>query len=219
LSFELDEPEISETEKTEAQKKAGAYFALSRSYLTPRRKALIITCGLTGTGKSYSGARLGKRLGCEPLRSDPIRKEILSIPLEKHHLDKFGQGIYTSSATKKTYDALFDRADELFQENQFVVLDASFTNRSHREKALLLARKHNASFRILFIDIDDETVRKQLQQRSLQDPSDGTWEIFLEQKRRFDPIVEAELEMTRTLTSSENVDDFLTSFVRDLISE
>lgn len=222
ISFTLDEQEISASEKEAARTTARDYFRMSlASLLPPAPPTLIITCGLTGTGKSFLGARLGKRLGIEPLRSDVIRKELFGVPKGEHRLDKYGEGIYTANATETTYRALLEKARTCLERGESVILDASFVKYDDRAQARLTAIRSKARFRLIeCVSPSEEAIRSRLDERlsSRPDPSDGRWEIFRQQKAGFEWIREDERTDHRLWDSTTDINSFLASFVRELAS-
>jgi predicted kinase len=218
--FTLDEPEISSGEKELAVRTAGHYFSLSLAFLKPPPPpALIITVGLTGAGKSFLATRLGKRLGIRPIRSDVLRKELHGIDPSQHQLDKYGRGIYRANATAQTYRGLLQEARRYLRQGQSVILDASFMSGSHRMEARNLAEEAQALFRIVECSCPEQVVRARLQNRmnQLSDPSNGRWEIFLQQKERFEPIRGEELGYCRRWDSTSDPNAFLMDLVRELI--
>ncbi|MBI4963907.1 MAG: AAA family ATPase [Desulfomonile tiedjei] len=220
LGFTLDEPEVSFAEKESSRAMAGAYFRLALAYMMPPPPpALVIFSGLMATGKSHLAERLGVRLGVEPLRSDKVRKEIHGLPPIKHQLDKYGQGIYRPDATERTYEALLVEARQRLNRGESVILDASFMRYRHRRAARELALATNAAFRIVECACPDEIIRQRLEDRlqNKKEPSDATWEIFPDQKVRFEPIGPEERQGHRVWDSTTNADSFLASLVLDLM--
>lgn len=220
LSFTLDEPEVSATEKETAAREARSYFRLSLAYLGPRRPpVLVIMAGLSGTGKSHTAVRLGERLGTRPILSDVVRKQIQGVSEREHRLDKFGRGIYTSGATERTYRALLHAARQMLIEGKSVILDATFSKFEHREAARELARSLGAGFRILHCTAPDEVVKQRLNARSLKEdhPSDARWGVYVVQKQTAEPILESERIDCRSRSSTEDLAAFLESFVRELL--
>jgi hypothetical protein len=204
LSFELDEPEISQEEKETAREKARSFFSLALSFFKPPPPpALIVMHGLTGTGKSYLAEKLGRRLGIEPIRSDVVRKELFSMPETQHELDKFGEGFYTSSATDATYTEIMARAARSLREGRSAILDASFIYRKHRAAACELASRYSARFRIVECTCPESVVRQRLIRRMAEgtDPSEGRWEIYREQRTVAEDIDERESTAQRTWNS------------------
>jgi uncharacterized protein len=220
LSFALDEPEISAVAKSALSREAQEHFAFARAYFhAPPPPTLVILTGLIATGKSSLARQLGKRLGIDPFGSDTIRKGIHHIPPFEHHLDKFESGVYTPSATELTYAALLDRARQALDRGESVVLDASFMRYRDRQAAGELARASAARLRIIECTAPDHIIQSRLEKRQLRqdEPSDGRWEIYCEQKTRFEPIRPDEHPYHRVWDSTTDLNTFLRAFVREIM--
>ncbi len=221
LGFTLDEPEVSQAEKESAAQTAAHYFALSLACLMPSpRPALIITAGLTGTGKSFLAEKLGTRLGIQPLRSDVIRKQILGVPPTEHRLDKYGEGIYTSSSTESTYRVLLDGARSALTRGESVILDASFMRRTDRIAARSIALATRSQFRIIECTCPEDVAFQRLKQRARaeNEPSDGRREIYEEQIQRFEQAQNDDGPYWRQWDSTTDPNPFLTGLVRELMT-
>jgi uncharacterized protein len=220
LSLALDEPEISSDQKTALSLRAREHFALALACFTPAPPpTLIVMSGMTGTGKSTLAALLDKRLGIENLGSDVIRKRLYNVPKFQHSLDKFESGVYTPSATELTYTTLLANARLELELGNSVILDASFMRHSHRQAAWELARATGARFRIVQCTAPDHIVRSRLEARQLRkdEPSDGRWEIYCEQKTHFEPMLPEEKAVLRVWDSTTDLGAFLRSFVNELM--
>ncbi len=169
--------------------RAKHYFTLAETYAQPR-PYLMITSGLTGTGKSRLAETLAQDLDMALFQSDRIRKEICGMPPEEHRLEAFGEGIYTKEMSRKTYQALLARAKDALQQGRPVILDAAYLKDGERRKAEGLAEQQGVPFFILEVTCSDAEVKKRLSTR-LQEGgaiSDGRWEIYLAQQEIRDPI-------------------------------
>lgn len=220
LGFELEEPEIPSQERGELLATARDYFRLSLSYLEPAPPpALVITVGLVATGKSHLAGLLGKRLGIEPMKSDLLRKEIHGLPAFQHQLDMYEQGIYTPVSTERTYGTLLEEARQALANGHSVILDASFLRHEHRMRARELAREAKAKFKQIECTASEDVVRSRLEQRLTRtdEPSDGRWEIFQQQKTAFEPIRPEEKANYQVWDSTSDPNAFLAALVRDLI--
>lgn len=193
ISFRLDQKEIPETERDEIKKTASKYFDLAYTYAARLEKpVLILTAGLIGSGKSYQARHLAERLGAEVIRTDVLRKELLQIkPAEKHH-ESFGQGIYSSDISQKTYEKAVELAAEKMGQGKPVIIDASFKNQSDRALAVNLGQRLRVPFYIIECTCPDDVVKVRLEKRMLDNdnPSDGRWEILQEQKKQYEAINE-----------------------------
>ncbi|NOY53904.1 MAG: AAA family ATPase [Deltaproteobacteria bacterium] len=188
-SMKAKDPALPAGEKERTRRAARRYFALAGTY-TGARPYLIITCGLTGTGKSTLALRLAQDLDLPLFRSDLVRKELAGIPASAHQDVPFGEGIYGEAMSRWTYDALLERGEEELRKGNPVLLDAAFLKKEERKKAGKLAQKMNARFFVIETRCPEETAMQRIRKRHQErdDPSDGREEIYHAQKERFDPV-------------------------------
>jgi aminoglycoside phosphotransferase family enzyme/predicted kinase len=187
-SFLLDAPGVPDTQKNAAAKRARRYFGLACRYAESLPPAmLVITCGLAGTGKSTIARGVARAIDAAVLRSDVVRKEIEGIDPQTPVAEDYRAGLYAPEKTDRTYEALFSEARRELMTGRSVVLDASFIRRNHRRAAARLARECGAQFACVEITARDEAIRQRLsgRMRRGRDPSDARWDIYLQQKRRF----------------------------------
>lgn len=207
ISFRLDQKEIPESDREEIKNTAAKYFDLSYTYAARLEKpVLILTAGLIGSGKSYQARNLAARLGADVIRTDVLRKELLQIaPSAKHH-EAFGQGIYSSDISRKTYQKALDLAATKIKQGKAVIIDASFRNSSDRALAIDLAEKLQAPLYAVECSCPDDIVKIRLEKRILDkdNPSDGRWEILQEQKKQYEQINEIPAESCFNIDTSEN---------------
>ena len=140
------------------------------------------------------------------IRTDVLRKELLNIaPVEKHH-ESFGQGIYTTDISQKTYEKAVELAAEKIDQGKPVIIDASFKNRSDRALAANLAQRLRAPFYIIECTCPDDVVKVRLEKRMLDhdNPSDGRWEILQEQKKQYEAISEIPAGSYFTVDTSDH---------------
>ena len=96
LSFQLDEPEVSESQREVARLQAASIFAQAASYASgPTRPALLLVGGLMGVGKSTLALALQHELGWALLSSDAVRKRLVHLDSAQPQADVFGQGVYS----------------------------------------------------------------------------------------------------------------------------
>lgn len=219
-SFALSEPEISESSRNLARQSATDYFRLSAWYLRNRQVPfLMVTCGLMGSGKSFLAQKISGRTDAVIIRSDVIRKQMLGIGTSERHFDDFGRGIYTSDVTNETYTRMFELASDQLKQGFPVILDASFSSFRHRDIARKVALDNGARFSILEVTAPDDVIKARLSQRALlsKEPSDGRWELFHEQKSRFEPPKPEESERLNVYDSSKHSEQELGKVVRKIL--
>ncbi len=191
--FQLDQPEIDAEQKALVQKGARRYFELAHQYathITPRM--LIITVGVTGSGKSYLANALAAHLGAAVFSSDATRKRLLGIEATEPRFEPFETGSYAPEITERTYDALLAEAHIWLDRDKPVILDASFLARKYRQAALHLAQEVDAPFLALECEADEALIWQRLSERRGQERvvSDGRWEIYQKQQETREPVDE-----------------------------
>lgn len=190
VGFRIHDPAIGEKERQEARETAARYFDLAFTYAArPERPVLVLTTGLTGTGKSVLAQGLAARLGAEVVRTDILRKELLSIPPAERRPDAFGRGIYSDEITARTYARALETAAAHLAKGRSAIIDASYKRQAERLRAAERAGELGAVFFVVECVCPEETVKERLESRR-GDASDGRWEIFLAQKADFDPVTE-----------------------------
>lgn len=186
-SFKIDEEEVPEEEKSAATETARNYFGLAAYYTQGRRPFCLVVNGLTGTGKSTVARGLASRTGAAIFSSDIIRKELAGITPETPQPEEYGQGIYSTEMTQRTYAAMFERAEKALGRGESVILDATFISEALRQEAF--DRGVRLGIEPVFIECQcpEETITRRLRERfrkKKKSVSDGRLEIYQRQKQR-----------------------------------
>ncbi len=151
LSFQLDEPEVPESQREAARRQAIALFELAASYTGgPIQPVLMMVGGLMGTGKSTLAHALHRELGWTLFSSDTERKRLAHLDPGQPLAHAFGQGLYSEQWTRRTYHALEQKARTQLAAGRSVLLDASFLRRADREAMIRVARSQAAS--VVFVE-------------------------------------------------------------------
>ncbi|MFQ6019422.1 MAG: AAA family ATPase [Dehalococcoidia bacterium] len=191
--FRSRQPEVSGRDKAQARRAARRYFRLACQYAAgDRPPLLIITCGLTASGKSTLARRLAQEGDLALISSDLVRKELAGLAPQERRFEPFGRGIYSSAFSDRTYRALLERAAAALQEGRSVIVDASFVRRKHRLWMRRLAAREGADFHCLEFRASEAAIRRRLAGRLRQgaDPSDARWEIYAAARQTFQPPTE-----------------------------
>ncbi|MBO2455186.1 AAA family ATPase [Actinomadura barringtoniae] len=128
-----------------ASAEAAALADVALRHLRAGEVTLVLVGGLPGVGKSTLAGALAEQLGWALISSDRLRKESAGIPPEHAAAAPFGTGLYDQPSTSRTYATLLDHARRLLARGESVVLDASWTDRLHREAAEALATDLHAT--------------------------------------------------------------------------
>lgn len=186
-SFLLD-GDASVSEKDRAYADARAYFALAARYLDPRKPGLLITTGLSGSGKTTAARQAAEYLGGVIVRSDAVRKHLTGVGPRGCATAAFGQGIYTADITTQTYAQMLERAEDIVACGRWAILDATFGQRAQRDAAADFARDHHLPFSLFSCIAPRAELERRLREREVQsqDASDATAGILDEQARRYE---------------------------------
>ncbi len=118
---------------------ARSLLVLALTHLRKSRVTLVLIGGSPGSGKSTLAAGIAARTGWSLLRSDEIRKDLAGLGHTASAPAALGEGIYTAPATDETYTMLLTRARTMLEHGESVVLDATWANAEHRDRASALA--------------------------------------------------------------------------------
>jgi len=204
-AFLLDIPSIPAKAKKAAAERSRRYFELACEYAKTLPPAmLVVMCGLSGSGKSTAAKEIAKKLNAQVISSDVVRKRLAGLDPKTKVLDEFRAGLYSAAMTQKTYDAMLDQARELLMRGKSVILDATFQRRNERRAAERLARETGAQFACVLTKASESATRNRLGTRLAKgrDPSDARWEIYVQQKRRFQRPTEVPPERLITVDTS-----------------
>jgi aminoglycoside phosphotransferase family enzyme/predicted kinase len=229
LSFQLDEPEVPETQRELARVHATSLFAQAASYASgPTRPTLLLVGGLMGVGKSTLALALQHELGWALFSSDAVRKHLAHLDPAQPRADAFGQGIYTPAWTARTYRTLLHEASAALANGRSALLDASFLQRTDRLATARAAAAHRANAMFVECDCPREVSLERLARRwklrtegsqGLEEESlrasDGRPDLYDAQCAVYEPFVSAEepgiqhLVVTTTLPLVANVEQVL----------
>ena len=161
----------------------------------PRRPALLLMHGLSGSGKTHLSQQVLEELGAIRLRSDVERKRLFGLgPLEDSA--RIPGGIYTEAASRRTFDHLAEIAGLLLRQGHVVIADATFLRRPHRLAMIRVAEAAGVPWRILSLQASKavltERVRRRAEARG--DASEATVEVLLRQLDEQEPFDASEAE-------------------------
>ena len=186
------EREVDAAERERARQLASNYFELASRYASCRSPALIVICGLSGSGKSTVARLLQHRKGFKVINSDRVRKRLAAVPAHEHSFTDYGANIYSARFTKIAYDTMLAEAESLIRSGCGAILDATFKASADRQLALSLATRHGVP--VLFVECvvsEEEAIRRLERRGSAQsEVSDATPEVHRRQRAEFQPIHE-----------------------------
>lgn len=163
------------------------YFALAEQLLKPRRGGVVITCGLSGSGKTTVARQASARLDGVLIRSDIVRKQLAGMTAQQRDSVGYGEGIYNQQMNERTYAALLDQARDIITAGRWAIIDATFSTRARRDAAAALAGQYRVPFVILHCTAPRVELVRRLTARAAdnRDASDATAALLEQQSRSF----------------------------------
>lgn len=127
--------------------------------------ALIITHGLSGSGKTKITEALIPLTGAIRVRSDIERKRLAGLEANANSHSCLGGGLYGEAETERTYQRLADCARFIINAGLPAIIDAAFLKVEQRRYFRLLAKELGVPFRILCCQAPTELLRQRIIKR------------------------------------------------------
>ncbi len=170
---------------SQGEKRAGlearreTHLRYARGHLSRPVGSLWITCGLSGSGKSWLAERLAPELQALRLRSDVARRSDRGAGADR----------YAESARTAVYEELAAETEALLRVGESVIVDATFLARGMRQRFAALAETLGASFTILWCDAPEAVLRERVRARRAEgdDPSEADLAVLEGQLAGFAP--------------------------------
>jgi aminoglycoside phosphotransferase family enzyme/predicted kinase len=176
----------------------GAYLHLAASYAQPRRPALIITHGLSGSGKTRHSQVLLEQLGLIRLRSDVERKRLFGLAPTAASGSAVGGGIYSTDAGAQTYAHLAVTAENILRAGFPLLIDATFLRRAQRDDFRRLAQRLDVPFLIVAFQASAAELHRRVRQRQAHgnDASEAGLEVLERQLATQETLADDEPHLT-----------------------
>ncbi|NEP00072.1 MAG: AAA family ATPase [Symploca sp. SIO2E9] len=197
-SFLLDDHNIPEAAKQEAQATASDYYRLAWEYTKSRKGSLMLTSGLSGSGKTTVARYLARYLGAIHLRSDVLRKNLAGISLEQ----RGGDELYTPAMTQKTYQRLLELGIKLANLGFPVILDAKYDKLALRGEVIAQANSYRLPVQIIHCIAPESVLRDRLLSRT-NDVSDATADLIEQQQAAAEAFTDAEKSLVISLDTTQ----------------
>ncbi len=159
--------------------------ALTKSYLQPKAQKLLITCGVSASGKSTVVNQLAPLLKLITITSDRERKRQANINLQENCTAPVLTGLYHPEQTEKTYQSLLEISKNVLNAGYAVILDATFREQKYRQLLANLAKKISIPFFILYCHAPEKQLRQWLKERKTT-ISEATQDVLSMQLQSFE---------------------------------
>jgi aminoglycoside phosphotransferase family enzyme/predicted kinase len=170
------------------------YLRTALALARPRRPLLVLTHGLSGSGKTHVTNELIGRLPALRVRSDLERKRLHGLAGLARTGSAVGQGLYSTAESGRTYAALATAADTMLRHGFDAIVDATFLARRERLYFAQIAAANAARFAILDCAAPVAELKRRIAARDAagSDASEANLAVLEHQLRVREPLSRAE---------------------------
>ncbi len=171
------------------------YLDWAACRLVPRRPFLLITCGLSGSGKTWLARAIAPPLAALHVRSDVERKRLAGLAPHQDSRSEPDGGIYTLEFNTRTYERLEHCAAAALAAGESIIVDAAFLRRGERLRFLDLAATANVPSFILHCHAPVAVLRQRVadRQAARSDASEAGVDVLARQPSYWEDFDQREL--------------------------
>jgi aminoglycoside phosphotransferase family enzyme/adenylate kinase family enzyme len=180
-----------------------SYLTLAESVIRHPPASLIITHGVSGSGKSTVSGWFAEQLMAIRIRSDVERKRLFPEPADQ--AKQIESDRYSIQATQITYAHLNGMARHLLQAGFSVIIDATCLLWWQRHIFIRLAENLQAPMLILDCQAQSAVLHERIASRSLrgEDASEAGLEVLAMQQKTVEPFTSQEAERAIVIDSED----------------
>ena len=141
------------------------YVDLAERLTRPGAPILLITHGLSGSGKSVVSQVLVEAGAGIRVRSDVERKRLFGLAPSSRSGSPLDAGLYTAEAGRLTYERLAGLADVILQAGRSAIVDGAFLARGQRDRLRTVATGRGVPFIILDLQAPEALLRERIRRR------------------------------------------------------
>jgi aminoglycoside phosphotransferase family enzyme/predicted kinase len=193
-SIRSRQPDLTAPDRTRLHDELRGYLRLADKYAAPPRPILLLTHGVSGSGKTTAGRTILEATGAIRVRSDVERKRLAGLAPLDRAASAPNTALYSAERTADTYARLAALAESILRAGFPALIDAAFLERRRRDDFRRLAARLAVPFLLLDVHADDTTLRARLERRACHgtDASDADLAVLDRQLRTCEPLAEDE---------------------------
>ncbi len=193
-AIRLGQDDVTREERPALTQDLHDYLNLAESYTVVSRPAVMITHGMSGSGKSFTARLLAMWLPAVQIRSDVERKRLSGLDPEADSHSQPRQGLYGERSTGNTYKRLLDLAEDLVAYGFIPIVDATFLKREQRKLFADMAGRMLVPFIILDMQVAESVLYERVRARIERDSDVSEAD---------EGILEMQLQLAEPLTGEE----------------
>ncbi|MCU7846250.1 MAG: AAA family ATPase, partial [Candidatus Thiodiazotropha sp. (ex Monitilora ramsayi)] len=200
-AIRFTQPGLEQKEAAAVLEEYRRYLSLAESVIRPHSAVLLITHGVSGSGKSYISEWFTERLMAIRIRSDVERRRL--FPEEVPVPDSRLPSRYSDRATAITYGHLAGMAKRLLQSSFSVLVDATFLKQAQRLSFIDLAAELHTPILILDCLATEPVLQSRVRQRSEEggDASEADLSVLAQQQHERESLTDFELHRSLPIDS------------------
>jgi aminoglycoside phosphotransferase family enzyme/predicted kinase len=184
------------------------YLTLARRCADSASRGIVITHGVTGSGKTTRSLALIERAGAIRIRTDVERKRQHGLGPQARTGSPLNAGLYSALETDRTYANVLRLARTVVSAGFPVVVDGTFLQRRHRDQVRALASELEVPLVIVDFVAPVDILRARVQQRHEAgvDASDAEVHVLEHQLQTAEPLTPDERGLTVTCDAGAPLD-------------
>lgn len=195
------------SQQNHAREEYRGYTELAEQCTKAPTPALIITHGLSGSGKTWVTQQLMAAMDVIRLRSDVERKRLHGIAALARSGSSVTGGIYSPDASQRTYERLAQLAAVILHAGHGLIVDAAFLQRAQRARLRAVAQQARVPFVILDIQAREAVLRRRLEDRAGRpEASEADLKVLHHQMAACDPLSQEEQRLAVTVKNDPPLD-------------
>ena len=182
-----------ETLRRSLQREFGTYLSVADHDAERSPPALIITHGVSGSGKSVFAEQIVENSAAIRIRSDIERKRLFGLDETDRVSGETATELYSPAAHTQTYDRLAELAETVISAGFPAVVDATFLEPAQRSQFRELADRIQIPFLIVACSAPEDVLVERVTQREVADrDASDAGETVLRQQLQKDTGIEFE---------------------------
>ncbi len=180
--------------RSRLEREIDGYVELAEAIAADRRPGIIVTRGLSGSGKSWLARHLIERVGMVRLRSDVERKRLYGLAADATSGSALDADLYAPEATEKTYERLADAAARIVDAGLPALIDATCLRAWQRERLRARALALDVPFGIVDCRAPTDTLEARIRERRSRagEASEAGVDVLHAQMQSAEPLAPSE---------------------------